>query len=70
MLDRVMEIRKLKLHPTQGMILENIDNERHFTIREWQEILDASSTSLIQHHLRRLVKKGFLRKIGKRYYRN
>ncbi len=55
---------KEKLHPLQQKLLKllskNIDDP--LTIREMQESLDASSTSIVAHHLAQLEKKGHLKK--------
>lgn len=54
----------MKLHKTQEELLEllkrNIDNP--LTIRELQEELDVSSSSIIQHHIQQLEKKGLLKR--------
>lgn len=53
-----------KLHPLQEQLLElltkNIDDP--LTVREMQEQLSASSTSVVAHHLSQLEKKGYLKK--------
>src|SRR5688572_12335233 len=53
-----------KLHPVQKALLsllsENIDEP--LTVRELQEALDVSSTSLVAHHISRLEKKGYLKR--------
>lgn len=55
---------KEKLHPLQQKLLKllskNIDDP--LTIREMQEHLDASSTSVVAHHLAQLEKKGHIKK--------
>lgn len=55
---------KNNLHPIQKKLLDlltkNIDEP--LTIREMQDILDASSTSVVAHHLTQLEKKGYLKK--------
>jgi len=52
------------LHPIQkkllNLLIKNIDEP--LTIREMQDILDASSTSVVAHHLKQLEKKGYLKK--------
>jgi repressor LexA len=52
------------LHPVQKKLLEilekNVDNP--LTVREIQDSLDISSTSVVAHHLTQLEKKGYLRK--------
>jgi len=53
-----------KLHPTQKKIIEllkkSIDDP--LTIREIQDILDVSSTSIVAHHIKQLEKKGYLKR--------
>lgn len=53
-----------RLHPIQDKLIEilskNIDEP--LTIREMQELVGASSTSLIVHHMAQLEKKGYLKK--------
>jgi len=55
---------KEKIHPIQQGLLKlltkNIDDP--LTIRQMQEELGASSTSIIAHHLTQLEKKGYLKK--------
>lgn len=55
---------KNNLHPIQKKLLEllikNIDDQ--LTIREMQNILDVSSTSVVAHHLTQLEKKGYLKR--------
>ena len=55
---------KNNLHPIQkkllDLLIKNIDEP--LTIREMQNILDASSTSVVAHHLTQLEKKGYLKK--------
>ncbi|MFA5961524.1 MAG: S24 family peptidase [Parcubacteria group bacterium] len=52
------------LHSTQKKLLELL--KEHFddplTIRELQEKLDVSSTSLVHHHILQLEKNGFLKR--------
>lgn len=52
------------LHPLQEQLLallkQNIDDP--LTIRELQERLDASSPSLVYHHILQLEKKGYLKR--------
>ncbi|MCK4592834.1 repressor LexA [Candidatus Parcubacteria bacterium] len=52
------------IHPAQKKLLEllakNIDDP--LTIREIQDILELSSTSLVAHHLSQLEKKGYLKR--------
>jgi len=53
-----------KLHPTQERLLEllqkNMDSP--LTVRELQDELGLSSTSLVAHHIQQLEKKGYLRR--------
>lgn len=55
---------KKTLHPVQENLLkllaENADDP--LTVRELQETLDVSSTSVIAHHMQQLEKKGYLRR--------
>lgn len=55
---------KNNLHPMQKKLLElltkNIDDP--LTIRELQDSLGFSSTSVVVHHLKQLEKKGYLKK--------
>jgi repressor LexA len=54
----------LKLHPQQlallNLLRKNIDNP--LTVRDLQEILGMSSTSLVQHHIEQLEKRGYLKR--------
>ena len=53
-----------KLHPTQQKLIDllkmNIDDP--LTIRELQDLLNISSTSLVHHHIGQLIDKGYLRR--------
>jgi len=53
-----------KLHTTQRKLLDmlkkNIDDP--MTIRELQDLLNVSSTSIVAHHLKQLEKKGYLKR--------
>jgi len=57
-------MKNKKLHPTQKKLLDilvkNTDDE--LSIRDMQEILDVSSTSIVAHHLKQLEKNGYLKK--------
>lgn len=57
-----LELMK-KLHPTQKKLLDLLRKnvEDPLTIRELQEELDLSSTSVVAHHIDQLEKKGFLK---------
>ncbi|HPO49286.1 MAG TPA: S24 family peptidase [Spirochaetota bacterium] len=59
-----------KLHPTQIKLLEILKTNTNegLTIREIQEILNLSSTSVAFHHLSQLEKKGYLKKNGSTDY--
>ncbi len=54
----------LKLHPQQLALLDllrkNIDNP--LTVRDLQDELGMSSTSLVQHHIEQLEKRGYLKR--------
>jgi len=52
------------IHPTQKNILDLIktNSEQSYTVRQLQEELHISSTSVVFHHLQQLEKKGFLKK--------
>lgn len=51
-----------KLHPTQQKLIDllkvNVDDP--LTIRELQDLLNISSTSLVHHHISQLLDKGYL----------
>lgn len=53
-----------KLHPAQksllGILKENTDEP--LSVREIQEIMGVSSPSVVQHHIKQLEKKGYLRR--------
>lgn len=53
-----------RLHKTQAKLLELLrDNaDDPLTVRELMELLGASSTSVVQHHIRQLEKGGYLRR--------
>jgi repressor LexA len=56
--------RRYESHPIQEhlikLLLENADNP--LTIREMQELLGVSSKSVVAHHLKRLEKRGLLKR--------
>jgi len=54
----------MKLHDLQIQLLKILmDNkDEPLTIRELQEILGASSTSLVHHHIKMLESKGYLKR--------
>lgn len=53
-----------RLHPAQEKLIEilskNVDEP--LTIRELQDLIGASSTSVVAHHMAQLEKKGYLKK--------
>ena len=53
-----------KLHPFQKKLLDLLKTniEDPLTVRELQEELDASSPSLVYHHILQLEKKGYLKR--------
>ncbi|MBU4350878.1 winged helix-turn-helix transcriptional regulator [Candidatus Parcubacteria bacterium] len=57
-------MKNKKLHPTQKKLLDilikNTDDD--LSIRDMQEMLDISSTSVVAHHLKQLEKNGYLKK--------
>ncbi|MBU0458914.1 helix-turn-helix domain-containing protein [Patescibacteria group bacterium] len=59
-----MNRKRDQLHETQQRLLEllkqNIDDP--LTIRELQEELELSSSSVVQHHIQQLEKRGYLRR--------
>lgn len=54
-----------QLHPAQRQLLDllaNAEADEQLTIREMQRALNASSTSVVMHHLTQLEKKGYLKR--------
>lgn len=53
-----------KLHPTQQKLLQLLEDnlDEPLTIRELQERLNLSSSSLVAHHIQQLEKKGYLKR--------
>lgn len=53
-----------KLHPVQEKLLTllKVHSEEPLTVRELQNELQASSPSVVQHHILQLEKKGYLRR--------
>jgi len=53
-----------KLHPTQQKLLEILEEHQDTPLsqRDLQDALDLSSVSVVQHHIKQLEKKGFLRR--------
>lgn len=53
-----------RLHPAQQKLIEilskNVDEP--LTVRELQDLIGASSTSVVAHHMAQLEKKGYLKK--------
>lgn len=52
------------LHPIQQKILELLEknSEEPLTIREMQNIVGTTSTSVVTHHISQLEKKGYIKK--------
>ena len=52
------------LHPVQTRLLELLrrQSEDQLTIRDLQEAVGASSTSVVVHHLQQLEKKGYIKR--------
>lgn len=57
-------MKNKKLHPTQKKLLDILvkNANEELSIRDMQEILDVSSTSIVVHHLKQLEKNGYLKK--------
>ena len=57
-------MKSKKLHPTQKKLLDILtkNTDEELSIRDMQEMLDVSSTSIVVHHLRQLEKNGYLKK--------
>lgn len=55
---------KKKLHPTQKKLLQLLKEtiQDPLTIRQLQDELDLSSTSVVAHHISQLEKKGYLKR--------
>lgn len=53
-----------KLHSTQQKLLEILEENQDTPLsqRDLQDLLSLSSVSVVQHHLKQLEKKGFLRR--------
>ena len=53
-----------RLHPAQEKLIELLSKnvEEPLTVRELQEAIGASSTSVVVHHMAQLEKKGYLKK--------
>jgi repressor LexA len=54
----------MKLHPTQKKLLQLLEKHQDepLTVREIQDRLDLSSTSLVAHHIEQLEKKGWIKR--------
>lgn len=57
-------MNKSQLHPFQQKLLDLLtkNSDELLTVREIQDALDASSTSVVAHHLTQLEKKGYLKR--------
>jgi len=57
-------MKKNQLHPLQQKLLDLLteNNDELLTIREMQDALGISSTSVVAHHLTQLEKKGYLKR--------
>lgn len=52
------------LHPVQKRLIDVLlaNSDEALTIRDMQELLGVSSTSVVVHHLRQLEKRGYMRR--------
>jgi repressor LexA len=57
-------MRNKDLHPIQDQLLKLLaqNTDDPLTVRELQEALEVSSTSVVAHHMSQLEKKGFLKR--------
>jgi len=57
-------MKSKNLHPTQKKLLDILakNTDGQLSIRDMQEMLDVSSTSVVVHHLKQLEKNGYLKK--------
>lgn len=64
MVTKQLDREEQDLHPNQKKLLELLEEHKHepLTIRELQNRLSVASTSVVQHHLKQLIKKGYLKK--------
>ena len=64
MTDIIDNMIKKKLHKTQERLLNLLKKHQHdpLTIRDLQEALSLSTTSLVHHHIKQLEKKGYLKR--------
>ncbi len=55
---------QIRLHPVQEKLLKIMskNSDEPLTIRELQDLVGASSTSVVAHHIAQLEKKGYLKK--------
>jgi repressor LexA len=53
-----------RLHPAQEKLIEILsrNSDEPLTVRELQDLIGASSTSVVAHHMAQLEKKGYLKK--------
>lgn len=53
-----------RLHPAQEKLIEILSKnmDEPLTVRELQDLIGASSTSVVVHHMSQLEKKGYLKK--------
>ncbi|MCK5460919.1 HTH domain-containing protein [Candidatus Gracilibacteria bacterium] len=53
-----------ELHPAQKRLLEILkkNSDEPLSVRKIQEIMEVSSPSVVQHHIKQLEKKGYLRR--------
>lgn len=57
-------MRNKELHPVQNQLLKLLaqNSDDPLTVRELQEQLELSSTSVVAHHMQQLEKKGYLKR--------
>jgi DNA-binding MarR family transcriptional regulator len=55
----------MKLHPKQKAIIKAIRKKPEITVREIQKACRITSTSVVQHHLLRMIGAGVIRKVNK-----
>lgn len=57
-------MKKNQIHPLQQKLLNLLteNSDELLTVREMQDALDVSSTSVVAHHLMQLEKKGYLKR--------
>jgi repressor LexA len=67
-----LEREEKDLHPNQKRLLELLERyeDKPLTVRELQDKLSVASTSVVQHHLKQLIKKGYLKRdlVNSRHY--